>query len=142
MSHEFSSLTSRRSQPPLALSVPLSRLTSRVGGGSAFYVRRLYVYETTSHSRHTLGGILWLFLLQSIPTVVYHSSDGSRAMVCLGRYSRHVSDGFDRRCGEHFLVSWREMAALGCWLDCCLYGIWRHRFYHYDQIAACLECRH
>ena len=35
-----SRLTSRRSQPPLALSVPLSRFTSRVGGGSAFFVRR------------------------------------------------------------------------------------------------------
>src|SRR5665647_1009599 len=35
-----SRLTSRRSQPPLALSVPLSRFTPRVGGGSAFYVRR------------------------------------------------------------------------------------------------------
>ena len=34
-------LTSRRSQPPLALAVPLSRFTSRVGGGSAFFVRRL-----------------------------------------------------------------------------------------------------
>jgi hypothetical protein len=34
------SLTSRRSQPPLARSVPLSRFTSRVGGGSAFFVRR------------------------------------------------------------------------------------------------------
>jgi len=32
-------LTSRRSQPPLALSVPLSRFTPRVGGGSAFFVR-------------------------------------------------------------------------------------------------------
>ena len=31
--------TSRRSQPPLALFVPLSRFTSRVDGGSAFYVR-------------------------------------------------------------------------------------------------------
>src|SRR5260221_4291236 len=29
---------SRRSQPPLALAVPLSRFTSRVGGGSAFLV--------------------------------------------------------------------------------------------------------
>ncbi len=29
---------SRRSQPPLALSVPLSRFTSQVGGGLAFYV--------------------------------------------------------------------------------------------------------
>jgi len=37
----YRSLTSRRSQPPLALSVPLSRFTSRVGGGSAFYVRPL-----------------------------------------------------------------------------------------------------
>src|ERR1035437_6057493 len=35
-------LTSRRSQPPLALAVPLSRFTPRVGGGSAFYVRRHY----------------------------------------------------------------------------------------------------
>src|ERR1019366_3953311 len=34
-------VSSRRSQPPLALAVPLSRFTSRVGGGSAFYVRRL-----------------------------------------------------------------------------------------------------
>src|SRR5664279_4615333 len=32
---------SRRSQPPLALAVPLSRFTSQVGGGSAFYVRPL-----------------------------------------------------------------------------------------------------
>ena len=32
-------LTSRRSQPPLARSVPLSRFTPRVGGGSAFFVR-------------------------------------------------------------------------------------------------------
>jgi hypothetical protein len=31
--------TNRRSQPPLALSVPLSRVTLRVGGGSAFFVR-------------------------------------------------------------------------------------------------------
>jgi len=33
---------SRRSQPPLAVSVPLSRATSHVGGGSAFYVSLLY----------------------------------------------------------------------------------------------------
>ena len=32
-------LTSRRSQPPLALAVPLSRFTPRVGGGSALFVR-------------------------------------------------------------------------------------------------------
>src|SRR5664279_5357369 len=38
-----SGLTSRRSQPPLALAVPLSRFTSRVGGGSAFYVRMKHI---------------------------------------------------------------------------------------------------
>ncbi len=31
----------RRSQPPLARSIPLSRFTSRIGGGSAFFVRWL-----------------------------------------------------------------------------------------------------
>jgi hypothetical protein len=35
----FRRLTSRWSQPPLAVSVPPSRFTSRVGGGSAFCVR-------------------------------------------------------------------------------------------------------
>ncbi len=39
-------LTMRRSQPPLALAVPLSRFTPRVGGGSAFFVRRLRAYDT------------------------------------------------------------------------------------------------
>jgi hypothetical protein len=31
--------TQQRGQPPLALAVPLSRFTSQVGGGSAFFVR-------------------------------------------------------------------------------------------------------
>ena len=35
----MSGLTIRRSQSPLAFSVPLSRFASRVGGGSDFYVR-------------------------------------------------------------------------------------------------------
>src|ERR1035437_3740735 len=41
-------LTIRRSQPPLALAVPLSRFTSRVGGGSAFYVRRHYAQDQST----------------------------------------------------------------------------------------------
>src|ERR1039458_7070420 len=58
-------LTSRRSQPPLALAVPLSRFTSRVGGGSAFYVRRhSHIYEKL-HIAHcssiTWFVISWLF---------------------------------------------------------------------------------
>ena len=38
-------VSSRRSQPPLALAVPLSRFTSRVGGGSAFFVRPICKYN-------------------------------------------------------------------------------------------------
>ena len=38
--------TQQLTQPPLALSVPLSRFTSRVGGGSAFYVRPLDTLHT------------------------------------------------------------------------------------------------
>ena len=34
-------------QPPLALSVPLSRFTPQVGAGSAFFVRRLDYYMAT-----------------------------------------------------------------------------------------------
>jgi hypothetical protein len=49
-------LTSRRSQPPLALSVPLSRFASQVGGGSAFYVRPL------THAMRFLPFILMLAL--------------------------------------------------------------------------------
>src|ERR1039458_10298815 len=40
-----SGLTSRRSQPPLRLSVPLSRFTSQVGGGSAFFVRHWVINQ-------------------------------------------------------------------------------------------------
>ena len=36
--------------PPLALAVPLSRFTPRVGGGSACYVRRHYLFARYGHS--------------------------------------------------------------------------------------------
>src|ERR1017187_2917896 len=56
-------LTSRRSQPPscpaiaserrlMALAVPLSRFTSRVGGGSAFYVRRTHTSNNKRKDKH------------------------------------------------------------------------------------------
>ena len=38
------------SQPPLARSVPLSRFTPRVGGGSAFFVRRRYHESIIYHA--------------------------------------------------------------------------------------------
>ena len=57
-----SRLTSRRSQPPLALAVPLSRFTSRVGGGSAFFVRR---HETRCHISCACCGCYYLRWMQS-----------------------------------------------------------------------------
>ena len=51
-------LTSRRSQPPLALAVPLSRFTSRVGGGSAFFVRRLPIWVAVlKHCQHGFAAV-------------------------------------------------------------------------------------
>ena len=52
-----SHLTSRRSQPPLARSVPLSRFTSQVGGGSAPNVRHrghapIYAPDLFLYSSH------------------------------------------------------------------------------------------
>jgi hypothetical protein len=41
--------TQQLTQSPLALSVPLSRFTSRVGGGSAFYVRHRSRHECFHH---------------------------------------------------------------------------------------------
>jgi len=46
---------SRRSQPPLALAVPLSRFTSRIGGGSAFYVSRHHAHDTPNQDHHCDG---------------------------------------------------------------------------------------
>jgi hypothetical protein len=37
--------TQQQTQPPLALAVPLSRFTSRVGGGSALVVRRFLHHD-------------------------------------------------------------------------------------------------
>src|ERR1035438_3837399 len=53
-------LTSRRSQPPLALAVPLSRFTSRVGGGSAFFVRRHYtLMKTKPNKTYQIAALLF-----------------------------------------------------------------------------------
>src|ERR1017187_6129082 len=57
-------LTSRRSQPPLALSVPLSRFTSQVGGGSAFFVRRM---STTAFKTHEMSIYDLLELIRKRP---------------------------------------------------------------------------
>jgi hypothetical protein len=45
-------------QPPLALSVPLSRFTPRVGGGSAFFVRLLRTMKHLSVILAFLAGVV------------------------------------------------------------------------------------
>jgi hypothetical protein len=52
----------------LALSVPLSRFTSRVGGGSAFYVRRLFtpLGMRTLTFIVALSGVAWSLLMVSL----------------------------------------------------------------------------
>jgi len=54
----------------LALAVPLSRFTSRVGGGSAFFVRPLVHTELQSHFRHpTIKLTIWVSVLCLLPTL-------------------------------------------------------------------------
>jgi hypothetical protein len=60
-------LTSRRSQSPLALSVLLSRFTSRVGGGSAFFVMRRYRTIFLLGPFALLGAVL-IWLVVTRPT--------------------------------------------------------------------------
>src|SRR5271154_4973112 len=62
--------TQQRAQPPLALAVPLSRFTSRVGGGSAFYVRLLERYAHRNHNTEPLlasSGGIWTFSRDGFP---------------------------------------------------------------------------
>ena len=56
-----SRLTSRRSQPPLALSVRLSRFTSRAGGGSAFFVRLTRRMSALDHIDFELSTVDYIF---------------------------------------------------------------------------------
>jgi hypothetical protein len=55
----------QRAQPPLALSVPLPRFASRVGGGSAFYVR-LNMSRLLLILVFVVVGILGLLLMYAV----------------------------------------------------------------------------
>jgi len=55
----------------LALAVPLSRFTSRVGGGSAFYVRLLHAFSMTPHSLKMLIASSWAVLLVCVVAFFY-----------------------------------------------------------------------
>jgi hypothetical protein len=59
-------LTSRRSQPPLALSVPLSRFTPRVGGGSAFFVRHHSRMTRNTKTLFIVPAALFFVILASV----------------------------------------------------------------------------
>ena len=63
--------TQQLTQPPLALSVPLSRFASQVGGGSAFFVRshsRMRVIPTSNKawSIFCFRGLIWTCVALSL----------------------------------------------------------------------------
>jgi hypothetical protein len=47
-----------KSPEPLALAVPLSRFTSRVGGGSAFFVRRQDAHKFMTPAMQKIFGVM------------------------------------------------------------------------------------
>ena len=116
-------LTSRRSQPPLALAVPLSRFTSRVGGGSAFYVRprpnitKAYWADWESRRIHhdpilKPRVIYWFVELSTKPPTAlgFLRSDVGGSIVIGGVTGSHLS-GHSEGWWEHFC---RVVASPGC----------------------------
>ena len=99
---------SRRSQPPLARSVPLSRFTSRVGGGSAFYVD----HPHRSHEGVTSLGIGYgTFILDHTPVrgfldaeVQHHSAQPRRAAA--NRHAKRLE--CDQHAGAVVRRGWLE----------------------------------
>src|ERR1035438_10314672 len=85
-----SRLTSRRSQPPLALAVPLSRFTSRVGGGSAFFVRPMSMTISDWTSYVLVEAARWLntvvYLLGLCIAVWAFRRSRKRAYLVVGAY--------------------------------------------------------
>ena len=67
----------------MALSVPLSRFTSRVGGGSAFFVRQQVTrYPPTTHTKYIMNGIggflAFAYVLGCIGAIIYIISLAAR----------------------------------------------------------------
>src|SRR4051812_32063073 len=58
-------LTMRWSQPPLALSVPLSRFTSRVGGGSAWSLGIMRIFRP-KRFRLVIAGIIGAYVITAL----------------------------------------------------------------------------
>jgi hypothetical protein len=137
---------SRRSQPPLAFAVPLSRLTSRVGGGSAFYVRQQDTTQNMNTSTlpsliKTLRalsvlfaslGVFWI----SIPLVTgihwqnYVQGTLKFALVAIVlfscyRYSRH-----DKRSSLATALLWFLVLATGIYGAIFLFGLLRVMIQH------------
>src|SRR5665647_1262905 len=81
-------LTSRWSQPPLALAVPLSRFTSRVGGGSAFYVRPHYTlmktHKLVSRVILTCGALVSGYATLAFLVWLYPSAIGAKGVPLQG----------------------------------------------------------
>jgi hypothetical protein len=72
----------------LALGVPLSRFTPRVGGGSAFYVRRLHTFMT----KRTVGSVFCcLAVILYLARYVFAVWGG-------GHFSSEDSFAFDLGC--------------------------------------------
>ncbi len=89
---------SRRSQPPLALSVPLSLFTPRVGGGSAFYVRQHYtLMKNRILGIHILAATIltaaWMLIC---PKFVLSGQSESTST-----YKHYVSGGYHLLPHEH-----------------------------------------
>jgi hypothetical protein len=75
-------------QPPLALSVPLSRFTSRVGGGSAFYVRPHH----TPQQIHIMKKRISLFIVGCLLSTMLLADDTDSRQKLVGTWVYSVTN--------------------------------------------------
>ena len=62
----------------MVIAVPLSRFTSLVGGGSAFFVRRHCVYALSSHACESDGGTIFILgaIVELVPVATFPRRHG------------------------------------------------------------------
>ena len=100
-------------QPPLALAVPLSRFTSRVGGGSAFYVRRNRAAMFKSFTKAKPNPDRWPKYVMGSPVCRWTSSDGKERVYLVARNDGGFTSGSEYFSDAEFEHCWCPVGTSG-----------------------------
>ena len=117
---------SRRSQRLLSLSVPLSRFTSRVGGGSAFFVRpsMMAAFLKTVDGHFDYGALLFaLFLAVVASSLVYGIYQALKRgyMAAYIYRTSHITGYVERK--KYPFSFWLMIGIRSLMIAACIFGI-------------------